>query len=545
MTTHPKQDPAEVASITEMKRRGGGDSRENLEETAATLSRLLRRLDEGVLIVQEGAVVEFNPGFAGMGGYSANEIHGKPFTEFVRAADGDRSRRLLCRQEHSTPWNGEPFGYSAKLKGKDGQSTPVEVSAGPTIHGDAPADLVIISDVSNQKKLKKEIEKSRQLESIAALSGGIAHDYNNLLTAILGNISLAMTDIEPGEDIYSLLAETQKAALLAKELTQKLITFSRGEKPVTETAAIAPLVKSAAEFSLSGSNIKCDFHFPENLWAARINQNQIGQAIYNLVINAREAMPDGGLIRIAARNIAIGEGASSLDPGDYVMITIKDQGVGIPADNLGKIFDPYFTTKEMGADKGTGLGLSICHSIIKKHGGDIAVESKVDRGVTMYVFLPSSKEPVAAPISAETPRPERAVAGKGKILVMDDEERILVLAERMLQRLGYEAAFSRDGDEAIAMYTSAMEAGRPFDVVVLDLTVRGGMGGKKAIQELIRLDPDVKAVVSSGYSNDPVMADYRKYGFKGVVAKPYSLQELSSKLNTVISGRAMVESLNR
>ncbi len=207
--------------------------------------------------------------------------------------------------------------------------------------------------------------------------------------------------------------------------------------------------------------------------------------------------------------------------------------LGTDADLARKIFD---FTKEMGADKGTGLGLSICHSIIKKHGGDIAVESKVNRGATMYVFLPSSKELIAAPAEPETPLPERAVAGKGKVLVMDDEERILVLAERMLQRLGYDAAFSRDGEEAISMYTAALEAGRPFDVVVLDLTVRGGMGGKNAIKELIRIDPGVKAVVSSGYSNDPVMADYRRYGFKGVVAKPYSLQELSSKLNTVISG---------
>ncbi|MCP4690992.1 MAG: response regulator [Desulfobacterales bacterium] len=535
MTTHPNQDPAAVASATEAAPMGCGNGREDLMETAATLRGLLERLDEGVLIIQEGVVATFNTGFAGMTGWAADEITGRPFTGFIQGAGEGEAPRLLCRQEHPTPWSGGPIRYPAKLKGKGGEFIPVDVSAGPAAHHGKPADLVIIKDASNQKKLKEEIEKSRQLESIAALSGGIAHDYNNLLTAILGNISLALADIAPGEDIYSLLEETQKAALLAKELTQKLITFSRGEKPVTETAPIAPLVKSAAEFSLSGSNVKATFHFPPNLWPAKINQNQIGQAIYNLVINAREAMPDGGVVRITARNIAIGEGASSLDPGEYVMITIKDQGVGIPPENLGKIFDPYFTTKERGADKGTGLGLSICHSIIKKHGGDIAVESKVGRGANMYVFLPSSKEPVTPPSVVETPRPGGAVAGRGKVLVMDDEERILVLAERMLQRLGYEAEFSRDGDEAISMYRAALEAGAPFDVVVLDLTVRGGMGGKKAIQEILRLDPDVKAIVSSGYSNDPVMADYRKYGFKGVVAKPYSLQELSARLNDVIA----------
>ncbi len=216
MTTHPNQDPADTASITDVERRGKEDSRENLAETAATFRRLLRRLDEGVLIVQGGSIVEFNPGFVRMTELPASEIHGRPFTEFVRAAGDERSRRLLCRQEHPTPWNGEPFGYSAKLKGKDDRETPVDVNAGPTTLGGNPADLVIITDASNQKKLKKEIEKSRQLESIAALSGGIAHDYNNLLTAILGNISLALTDTEPGDDIYSLLGETQKAALLAK-----------------------------------------------------------------------------------------------------------------------------------------------------------------------------------------------------------------------------------------------------------------------------------------------------------------------------------------
>jgi nitrogen-specific signal transduction histidine kinase/ActR/RegA family two-component response regulator len=390
------------------------------------------------------------------------------------------------------------------------------------------------TELSERKVTEEELLKAKKLESIAALSGGIAHDYNNLLTSIMGNISLAQTYLEHDDKIYGLLNEAQRASILAKALTRKLITFSRGGAPIKKTVPISPLVKRATEFSLSGSNIKCEFHIPDELWFVEIDETQIGQAIYNLVINAREAMRDGGTIRVAAENTNIADGIPTLKEGKYVKISFNDEGIGIPKKHLKKIFDPYFSTKEMGTQKGMGLGLSICHSIIKGHGGDVGVESQKGVGATFNIYLPASDG------KASKEKPEKSqvkatpVIGKGRILVMDDEKMIRHLAGEILSYLGYKVSFSKDGAKAIEIYKDAMESGEPFDAVILDLTVRGGMGGKKAIRKLMEIDPHVTGIVSSGYSDDSVMTDFEKYGFKGVVAKPYSVNEVSVVLGEVI-----------
>ena len=245
-------------------------------------------------------------------------------------------------------------------------------------------------ELSERKVTEEELLKAKKLESIAALSGGIAHDYNNLLTSIMGNISLAQTYLEHDDKIYGLLNEAQHASILAKALTRKLITFSRGGAPIKKIVPILPLVKRATEFSLSGSNIKCEFHIPDELWLVEIDETQIGQAIYNLVMNAREAMRDGGTIRVAAENVNITDGIPTLKEGKYVKISFNDEGIGIPKEHLKKIFDPYFSTKEMGTQKGMGLGLSICHSIIKGHSGDVDVESQKGAGATFNIYLPAS-----------------------------------------------------------------------------------------------------------------------------------------------------------
>jgi len=297
-------------------------------------------------------------------------------------------------------------------------------------------------------------------------------------------------------------------------------------------------VKRATEFSLSGSNIRCEFNIPDDLWHVEIDETQIGQAIYNLVMNAREAMRDGGAIRVAAENTNITHEMPTLKEGRYVTISFKDEGIGIPKKHLKKIFDPYFSTKEMGAQKGMGLGLSICHSIIKGHGGDVDVFSAEGIGATFNIHLPVSdgkafkEEPVKRQIKAAP------VIGKGRILVMDDEKMIRHLAGELLNYLGYDVSFSKDGAKAIEVYKEAMESGESFDAVILDLTVRGGMGGKEAIRKLMEIDPHVKGIVSSGYSDDSVMTDFEKYGFKGVVAKPYSVHEVSRVLDEVLTLRA-------
>ena len=391
------------------------------------------------------------------------------------------------------------------------------------------------TDTKPDKRVQDQLEKIRNLESIAALSGGIAHDYNNLLTVIIGNISLIQSYLESDDMIAGLLEEALEASMTAKSLTQKLITFARGGAPIMETASISPVIKSATEFTLSGSNIKCEFSIPDDLWLVQIDKTQISHVIHNLVMNAREAMPDGGIIKVTVENVNIPKKTLGLTRGYYVKLSITDQGIGISKEILGKIFDPYFSTKNMGTQKGMGLGLSICHSIIKKHNGDIVAESGSQTGASLHFYLPASEETIVTQKSAKVLEKEKLILGKGRVLVMDDEKMVIKITGHILHRLGYDASFSKDGTQAVEMYKKAMELQNPFDAVILDLTVRGGMGGKEAIKRLIKIDPKIKAIVSSGYSNSPVMTSYKDYGFIGAIAKPYNINELSKKLNEILT----------
>jgi CheY-like chemotaxis protein len=300
-------------------------------------------------------------------------------------------------------------------------------------------------------------------------------------------------------------------------------------------ALVANLVKNATEFTLSGSTLKADFNFADNLWPVEVDRSQIGQAIHNVIMNAREAMPQGGLLEISAQNVTSDDDLSNLRNGKYVKISIADCGKGIPQKNLDKIFNPYFSTKKMGNKKGTGLGLSICHSIIRKHGGNVTVESKYRRGTTFHIYLPSANGKSPDQITAAVTEQEIPIFGEGRILVMDDEAMIRKLAGELLSYLGYEVDFALDGAEAIKRYKEAMSAKKPFDAVILDLTVKGGMGGKETIKKLTKIDPHVVAIVSSGYCNDPGITDFGQYGFSGVVTKPYTMSELGEKLNQVVS----------
>ena len=391
------------------------------------------------------------------------------------------------------------------------------------------------SDMSKSIEAEDELQRTRQLESIAALSGGIAHDYNNLLTVIIGNVSLIQSYVDPQDIIYRLLNEVNEAATVAKSLTQKLITFSRGGAPLKETTDMAALVRSVAEFSLSGSNIKCQFDIADDLWLVDVDKTQVSQAVHNLVMNAREAMPEGGVITVSANNVQNIDGEHVSTAGRWVRLAIIDQGNGIAPENLDKIFNPYFSTKERGNQKGTGLGLSICHSIILSHEGKMAVDSSPGAGTTVNLYLPASMNALPAISAAKPCKVSTPIPGCGRILVMDDEEMIINMAGRILARLGYESGFARNGSEAVALYEEALNTEQPFDAVVLDLTVRGGMGGEEAMRHLLKIDPQVKAIVSSGYSDSPVMQNYKQYGFSAAAGKPYSLIELSQALDRVLN----------
>jgi nitrogen-specific signal transduction histidine kinase/ActR/RegA family two-component response regulator len=386
-------------------------------------------------------------------------------------------------------------------------------------------------DITDRKRAEEELQRAEKLESLGILASGIAHDFNNILLSLCGNTQLAAMEAAPESHMAELLAESLKACTRARGLAQQLLTFARGGAPIKKTASIAELIQDCAKFALHGSNVGCDFEIAEQLWPVDIDEGQISQVIHNLVINADQAMPEGGVIKISAENMVIdsddGAHHPTLEDGDYVRISIQDEGIGIPSEHLTKIFDPYFTTKQ----RGSGLGLASSYSIVKRHDGHLGVQSHAPVGTTFEVYLPASK----ASVEPEESEEAECAAGNGKILFMDDEEQLRALAGKLLKHLGYRVEGASDGAEAIEAYRKAMASGEPFAAVILDLTVPGGMGGKAAVKELLEIDPDVVAIVSSGYSNDTIMANYRHYGFSGVIAKPYQLEELAEALHTVTS----------
>jgi len=389
------------------------------------------------------------------------------------------------------------------------------------------ANARLLREVEERERMEADLLRAQKLESLGVLAGGIAHDFNNLLTAILGNISLASYDIEEGKTPSGDLAQAERAALRAKDLTQQLLTFARGGSPVKRVVSVDTIVREAAGFALRGGKVTRAFQIPADLWPANVDEGQISQVINNLVINADHSMPSGGTMTISCENAALPQpGGPALPAGEYVKIAIRDSGVGIRNEHLAKIFDPYFTTKQ----QGSGLGLATSYSIIQKHGGHIAVESRQDAGTTFTLYLPATHR-AQAPRPTEAARPLKAT---GRVLIMDDEEDVRKTAGSILERIGYSVAYAEDGRRAIELYQQAGEQGAPFDAVIMDLTVPGGMGGQETVKRLRQTDPSIKALVSSGYSNDPVMANYQEYGFAGVVSKPYRMQQLGEAIRRVL-----------
>ena len=349
--------------------------------------------------------------------------------------------------------------------------------------------------------MEEELAKVQKLESLGVLAGGLAHDFNNLLTGIMGYISLARMVEQPDAKVPELLQRAEQASLRAKDLTRQLLTFARGGEPIKKVESLSGIIRDMSEFVLRGSGTKCVISIPDDLWSAEVDAGQIGQVIGNLVTNASEAMAGGGTVTVSGRNLQITAGEiPPLSAGSYVMITVRDHGEGIPEELIPKLFDPFFSTKP----KGTGLGLTSAYSIMRRHKGQILVESAVGRGTAFHLYLPASGQDIETGVARDV----QAVSGRGRVLLMDDEETVRDVAGEILTSLGYSVTVTADGDAALQEYQKALDNGDSFAAVILDLTVPGAMGGKEAVRRLRNIDQGVRAIVSSGYSNDPVMADF-------------------------------------
>lgn len=375
-----------------------------------------------------------------------------------------------------------------------------------------------LTDVTELKRAEADRLILNKLESTGILAGGIAHDFNNLLTVIRLNLELAQMLDLPNAELAQYLADAKKSALMTKGLTAQLLTFAEGGAPIRRAMRISGLIQESVRLALDGSKLRCEFSLADDLWPAEVDEAQMGQVIRSMALNAREAMPSGGVMRVRAENMVLS--ASEHPPlaaGAYVKISIADQGIGIAKDVVPKIFDPYFSTKQRGDRKGMGLGLTICHSIVQKHDGAITVESAVGVGTTFDIYLPAIQK-----LSDEekTPPPS-GVPQHGRVLVMDDEEGVREIVGLTLLGMGHTVELARDGQMAIEVYKTAKLQGRGFDVVILDLTIREGMGGRETLQELLKIDPRVKAIAMSGYALDPVIFEPERHGFKGVLTKPF------------------------
>jgi PAS domain S-box-containing protein len=507
---------------------------ENLAAESERLNVTLCSIADGVIAVDtDQKIILINKNAENLTGWTREEADGRLFNEIFHSIHDKKD--ISYEDSNVTTVNtGTISDYSREivLVSKDGSECVITIKAAPLLdtHGNNIGTVMVFHDITKQRNLEDELLKTQKLESLGILAGGIAHDFNNFLAAIMASAQLANIRLTKGIDIHQNLTDIEQVVNKAAGLTKQLLTFSKGGAPIKKTALIADLIKDTVEFTLHGTQLKCDFIIANDLWLAKVDEGQMCQVINNLVLNAVQAMPNGGTIKIQVENIKLEAGHFvSLLAGNYVKITIADQGVGIPEEHLSKIFDPYFTTKQ----NGNGLGLASSYTIIKKHKGYIGVQSVLGVGTTFEIYLPALKKKFLE----KEPAPELILDGTGKILLMDDETSIRDVAGEMLSQIGYQVAVAADGAEAISLYSQAKESGAPYDVVITDLTIPGGMGGKDVIAKLLLIDPEVKVIVSSGYSNDPVMSDYREYGFNDLVTKPYKIEELHQKIGKIIRSK--------
>ncbi len=536
---------AMIRDVTERKR-----FEEEIASEKENLAVTLRSIGDGVITTDvQGKIIMINNAAEALTGWGSVQAVGQPlktiFNISLDLAAQARAQRDGYRTEaHSILLN---LPDSATLIARDGSERVIEQVASPIRDNknDVAGVVLVFRDITERQRSEGERRKAESLEQLGLLAGGIAHDFNNLLTAIIGNISLASLLLPSNNEMAGRLNDAKNASLRARDLAQQLLTFARGGAPIKKMASIGRLIQDTVSFSLRGSHSRGEFSLGANLWQTEIDAGQISQVVANLVVNADQAMPRGGTLHVSCENYLHSAADNSSDvvdlpPGNYVRVSITDEGVGIPERYLKRIFDPYFTTKP----KGNGLGLASTYSIIKNHQGLITVESEINVGSTFTIYLPA----VARASAAEEKQrlSTGPITGQGRILIVDDEEAIRDLVEFTLTRLGYSVSTAETALAGVELYRQKLQASERFDLVILDLTLPGGMGGKEALKHLIEIDPDVNAIVSSGYATDATMSRYQDFGFRGVIAKPYEATELGRIVHDAIeSSHAKIASDQR
>ncbi|MEW6427256.1 MAG: PAS domain S-box protein [Thermodesulfobacteriota bacterium] len=484
--------------------------------------------DAFFLAGEEGILQQVNRRFLTLYGYrDAGEVVGRSFGDFVQAED--RPRILGCLQR-SGSCAGQADVCQFQGRCRDGSVVHCEMAISSAEMEERCSSVVFVRDISYRRKMEAELARTERLEGIGVLAAGIAHDFNNLLTAVFGYVELALHS-RTVQEVGQYLQEARKAIGKAKELTRQLLTFAKGGEPQKELANLAHLAEETCRLTLGGTGYRHAITATADLWLAMIDRPQMVQVVQNILHNAMEAMPDGGTVRISLENHVATAGQGTPPPGRYVKMTITDEGAGIPAEILGRVFDPYFSTKPLGADKGTGMGLAICHSIVSRHQGHIAVASEAGGGTTLTLYVPAAREgrEVAErePVVAD---PSPGLFRGRKVLVMDDEESVTTVVREMLQNLGCTVVCAASGDAALASHRNAIASGAPFDALILDLSVPGGKGAREIVEEILAGDSGVAVIVASGYTDDEVMVDYRRYGFKAALVKPFALDALRATL---------------
>lgn len=493
-----------------------------LEKEKEYLSATLTSIGDGVISYDtDGKIFLINSVAEEMTGTKAADAIGKHIREVLRLSDAT-AKDLLFETLGSVndKYNFSNIGVPFKLYDIHNNERIVELNSAVIKLHDKPYGIVLaLRDITVKSRIDSELIKMSKLESIGILAGGIAHDFNNLLTGISANVSLLSNIKDIPSEVSDSLNDIGKAVERATALTKQLLTFARGGTPVMKPYHLDELVKESLKFIVKDKSIKLEISCEENLPPALIDPNQISQAINNLLINSIQAMPEGGVLAINIKKSASLPPEIPLKSGNFIIIKISDTGCGIPKKNLNKIFDPFFTTKSTG----TGFGLTSTYSIVKRHRGYIRVDSKENFGTTFEIYMRASDR---IPDEEEISIKSIENTSGGSVLIMDDEEYILEVLVKMLKYHGFTVSTARTGEEAVALYKNNLESGSPFDYVILDLTVYNGMGGKETVKILRDIDPGVKAIVSSGYSDNPILANYREYGFSGILSKPYIIEDV-------------------